>query len=102
MHKERKPNSIIKPEVRDSIRENVSNGMKVADTMKTFKVSQIQIQRIKIEDPNLVRNHKKRTGKFTDEMKTELLHHLDRKSATTLSEMARFLKDQFDLTVVIL
>ena len=99
VHKERKPNSIIKPEVRDLIRDNVANGMKVVDAMKTFKVSRRQIQRIKIEDPNLVRTHKKRTGKFTDEMKTELLHHLDCKSATTLSEMARFLKEKFDLTV---
>ena len=99
VHKEHKPNSIIKPKVQDLIWDNFVNGMKFVDAMKNFKVSQHQIKQIKFEGPNLVRTHKKRAGKFTDDMKTELLHHLDRKSATTLSEMARFLKDRFDLTV---
>ena len=53
-HKERKANAIIKPEVRELIRENVvGNGMKVSEAMKTFKVSRRQIQRIKTEDPSL-------------------------------------------------
>ena len=99
-HKERRPNAIIKPEVRELIRENVvGNGMKVSEAMKTFKVSRRQIQRIKAEDPNLIKTHKKRPGKFTDEMKTELLLQLDNKSSTTLPEMARFLKEKFEVTV---
>ncbi|KNZ49654.1 hypothetical protein VP01_4874g1 [Puccinia sorghi] len=36
---------------------------------------------IKSEDLNLVRTHKKNTGKFHNEMKTELLCHLNHKSA---------------------
>ena len=99
-HKERKANAVIKPEVRELIRENViGNGMKVSEAMKTFKVSRRQIQRIKTEDPSLVKTVKKRPGKFTDEMKTELLHQLEQKSSTTLTELARFIKEKFDVTV---
>ncbi|EFP83471.1 uncharacterized protein PGTG_08657 [Puccinia graminis f. sp. tritici CRL 75-36-700-3] len=99
-HKERKPNAIIKPEVRDLIRENVNGkGMKIGDAMKKFNVSRRQIQRIKGEDPNLIRTHKKRPGKFTDDMKTELLMQLDQKLTTTLAEMAAFIKDRFDVKV---
>ena len=73
--------------------------MKVSDAITTFKVSQRQIQRIKNEDPNLVKTHKKRPGKFTNEMKTELLLQLDHKSATTIPEMAWFLREKFDVSV---
>ena len=99
-HKDRKPNAIIKPEVRELIQENVlGNGMKTVDAMKAFKVSHCQVQRIKAEDPNLVRVHKKRPSKFTDEMKTDLLHQLDQKSSTTLAEMVCFIKERFDVRV---
>ena len=82
------------------IRENViGNGMKVSDAITTFKVSRRQIQRIKNEDPNLVKTHKKSPGKFTDEMKTKVLLQLDHKSATTLLEMAQFLKEKFNVSV---
>ena len=67
--------------------------------MKTFKVSRRQIQRIKTEDPSLVKTVKKRPGKFTDEMKIELLHQLEQKSSTTLTELARFIKEKIDVTV---
>ena len=99
-HKDRKPNAIIKPEVRELIRKNViGNGMKTSEAMKAFKVSRRQVQRIKGEDPNLVKTHKKRRSKFSDEMKTELLHQLDQQSSTTLPEMVHFIKEQFDVTV---
>ena len=64
--------------------------MKVSKAMKTFKVSRRQIQRIKVEDPNLVKTHKRRPSKFINDMKTELLLQLDNKSSTTLPEMAQF------------
>ena len=58
-HKDRKLNAIIKPEVHELIRENViGNGMKTSEAMKTFKVSRQQVQRIKAEEPNLVKTHK--------------------------------------------
>ncbi|KAA1095848.1 hypothetical protein PGTUg99_050033 [Puccinia graminis f. sp. tritici] len=99
-HKERKANAIIKPEVRELIRENVNGkGMKIADAMKTFNVSRRQIQRIKVEDPNQVKTREKRPSKFTDDMKTELLMELDQKSTTTLPEMAKFLLERFDVKV---
>ncbi|EFP89061.1 uncharacterized protein PGTG_14902 [Puccinia graminis f. sp. tritici CRL 75-36-700-3] len=99
-HKERKPNAIIKPEVRDLIRKNVNGkGMKIGDAIKKFNVSRRQIQRIKGEDPNLIRTHKKRPGKFTDDMKTKLLMQLDQKSTTTLVKMVAFIKDRFDVKV---
>ncbi|KAA1086995.1 hypothetical protein PGT21_018924 [Puccinia graminis f. sp. tritici] len=72
---EHKPNAIIKPEICDLIRENVNGkGMKISNAMKTFNVSWCQIQRIKGEDPNLIRTHKKWPGKFTDNMKIEAAH----------------------------
>jgi transposase len=73
--------------------------MKISDAIKTFNVSRRQIQRIKGEDPNLIRTHKKRLGKFTNDMKTELLMQLDQKSTTTLVEMEAFIKDRFDVKV---
>ena len=73
--------------------------MKTANPIKTFKVSRRQVQRIKAEDPDLVKTKKKRPGKFTEEMKTELLHELDQKSTTTLPEMASFIKGKFDVKV---
>ncbi|EFP91880.2 uncharacterized protein PGTG_18074 [Puccinia graminis f. sp. tritici CRL 75-36-700-3] len=99
-HKECKPNAIIKPEVRNLIRENVvGNAMKISDAMQAYKVSQRQIQRIKAEDPNLVKTHKKHPSKFTGEMKTELLFELDTKSTTTLAKMEKFLNERFSLKV---
>jgi len=93
-HKDQKPNAIIKPEVRELIRENViGNGMKTSEAMKAFKVSCRQVQRIKAEDPNLVKTHKKRQSKFSHEMKTKLLHQLDQQSSTTLPEMVHFIKE---------
>ena len=73
--------------------------MSVADAIKTFKVSRRQIQRIKIEDQNTVKVNKKRPGKFTDEMTTAILMQLDQKSTTTLAELARYIKDKFQVTV---
>ncbi|KNE94169.1 hypothetical protein PSTG_12499 [Puccinia striiformis f. sp. tritici PST-78] len=73
--------------------------MKIAEAVETFNVSRHQIQRIKGEDPNRIRIHKKRPGKFTDNMKTELLMQLDQKSTTALVEMAGFIKDKFDVNV---
>ena len=73
--------------------------MKTVDAMKAFKVSRRQVQRIKAEDPNLVRVHKKHPSKFTNEMKTDLLHQLDQKSSTTLAEMVCFIKERFDVRV---
>ena len=73
--------------------------MKIEKAMKAYQVSRRQIQRIKSEDPNLVRTHKPRGSKFTDEMKTDLLIQLDEKSTTTLREMAEFIKNRFDVTV---
>jgi len=73
--------------------------MKVAEAMKAYDVSRRQIQRIKAEDPDLVKTHKRQARKFTEEMKTELLIQLDEKSTTTLVEMARFIKDWFDVSV---
>ena len=43
--------------------------------------------------------HKKCPGKFTEDMKTNLLLHLDEKSTTTLAKMAKFIKDEFDVMV---
>ena len=101
VHKQRKPNAIIKPEVRELIRENViQNGMSVAEATKNFKVSRRQVQRIKSEDPNAVKVNKKRPGKFTEEMKTAILMQLDEKSTTTLVELASFVKDNFDVKVL--
>ena len=55
VHKERKPNAIIKPEIRQLIQENVNaHGMKINDTMKAYHVSRRQIQRIKSKDSSLV------------------------------------------------
>ena len=97
-HKDRKPNAIIKPEVCKLIRENViGNGMKTSEAMKAFKVSRRQVQRIKGEDPNLVKTHKKRRSKFSNEMKTELLHQLDQQSSTTLPKMVHFIQERFDV-----
>ncbi|OAV92987.1 hypothetical protein PTTG_27438 [Puccinia triticina 1-1 BBBD Race 1] len=77
-HKDCKPNSMIKPEVRDLIRQNViGKNMKTVDATKTSNVSRHQVQRIKAEDPNHVKTHKKRTSKFTNNMKTELLLQLE-------------------------
>ena len=74
-HKDQKPNVIIKPEVRELICKNViGNGMKTFKAMKAFKVSRCQVQRIKAEDPNLVKIHKKHQSKFSNDMKTTLLH----------------------------
>ncbi|KNE88793.1 hypothetical protein PSTG_17782, partial [Puccinia striiformis f. sp. tritici PST-78] len=85
-----------KPEVFDLIRENVNGkGMKIAEAVETFNLSWGQIQRIKGKDPNRIRIHKKRPGKFTDNMKTELLMQLDQKSTTTLVEMAAFIKENW-------
>jgi transposase len=99
-HKERKPNAVIKPEVRSLIRENVMmKGMKVSKAMEAFNVSRRQIQRIKAKDPNNVKVQKKRPSKFTDDMKTELLLELDQKSTTTLPEMVAFIEDRFDVKV---
>ncbi|KAA1070844.1 hypothetical protein PGT21_050111 [Puccinia graminis f. sp. tritici] len=99
-HKERKANAIIKPEVRELIRENVNGkGMKIVDAMKAFNVSRRQIQRIKAEDPDQVKTHKKRPSKFTDDMKTELLLELDQKSTTTLPEMVKFIQERFGVKV---
>ncbi|KNF03653.1 hypothetical protein PSTG_03174 [Puccinia striiformis f. sp. tritici PST-78] len=96
-HKERKPNAIIKPEVRELIRKNVvGKDMKTADAMKAFNVSRRQIQRIKAEDPNQVKTCAKRPSKFTEDMKTKL-----QKSTTTLPEMAKFILEQFDVKVLI-
>ena len=89
-HKPRRPNTIIKQEVRELIRENVvGNGMSVSNAMKTFKVSRRQIQCIKVEDPNAVKVNKKRPGKFTNEMTMAVLMQLDEKYTTTLAEMAK-------------
>jgi transposase len=99
-HKERKPNAVIKPEVRSLICENVMmKGMKVSEAMEAFNVSRRQIQRIKAKDPNNVKVQKKRPSKFTDDMKTELLLELDQKSTTTLPEMVAFIEDRFDVKV---
>jgi transposase len=84
-----------KPEVCNLICKNV-NGK----AMKTLNVSRRQIQRIKGEVPNLIRTHKKQPGKFTNNMKTELLMQLDQKLTTTLVEMAAFIKDQFNVKVL--
>ena len=44
-HKQRKPNTIIKPEFQELIGENViQNGISIAKAKKTFKFSQHQIQ----------------------------------------------------------
>ncbi|OAV88044.1 hypothetical protein PTTG_29186 [Puccinia triticina 1-1 BBBD Race 1] len=92
---------MITPEVRELIRNNViGNSMKVVDAEKTFKVSRHQIQCIKAEDPNLVKTQKKRPSKFTDKMKTEILMQLDQQSSTTLPELAKFLKDKFDVKIL--
>jgi len=100
-HKERKPNAVIKPEVRELIRDNVNgNGMKVSEAIKTFKVSRRQIQCIKNEDPNNVKTVQQRPSKFSEEMKTELLHEINQKSSTNLAELAQFLKQRFDVTVL--
>jgi transposase len=100
-HKERKPNTVIKPEVCSLICENVMmKGMKVSEAMEAFNVSRRQIQRIKAEDPNNVKVQKKRPSKFTDDMKTELLLELDQKSTTTLPEMVAFIEDRFDVKVL--
>ncbi|KNZ61166.1 hypothetical protein VP01_1442g4 [Puccinia sorghi] len=65
VHKQRKPNTMIKPEVCNLICENViQNGMSLAQARKMFKVSQCQIQRIKFEDPNAIKVNKK-PGRFT-------------------------------------
>ncbi|KNF05895.1 hypothetical protein PSTG_00889 [Puccinia striiformis f. sp. tritici PST-78] len=69
--------------------------MKIAEAVETFNLSWGQIQRIKGKDPNRIRIHKKRPGKFTDNMKTELLMQLDQKSTTTLVEMAAFIKENW-------
>lgn len=100
-HKERKPNTIIKPKVcRKLIRKNVvGNGMKVSEAMKTFKVLRHQVQRIKNEDPNAVKVNKKQPGKFTNEMKTTVLFQLEQQSTTTLHELQEFLKHQFNVGV---
>ena len=68
--------------------------------MKAYNVLRRQIQRIKAEDPDLVKTPKRRARKFTEEMKTELLIQLDEKSTTTLVEMARFIKDRFNVSVL--
>ena len=73
--------------------------MRVSEAMKTLKVSQQQIQWIKAEDPNLVKTCKRRPGKFTNEIKTELLLQIKNRSLTTLPEMAHFLKDKLDISV---
>ena len=73
--------------------------MKVTEAMKAYDFLRHQIQRIKAEDPDLVKTHKRRASKFTKEMKTKLLIQLDKKSTTTLVEMARFIKDWFDVSV---
>ncbi|KNE89086.1 hypothetical protein PSTG_17455 [Puccinia striiformis f. sp. tritici PST-78] len=77
-HKERKPNAIIKPEVRELIRENiVGKDMKTADVMTAVNVLRRQIQRIKAKDPNQVKTRKKCPSKFTKDLKTELLLGID-------------------------
>ena len=73
--------------------------MRVSNAMKTFKVSWHQIQRIKVEDPSAVKVNKKRPGKFTDEMTMAVLMQLDEKSTTTLAELAKYIKDHFQVTV---
>ncbi|KNF04008.1 hypothetical protein PSTG_02717 [Puccinia striiformis f. sp. tritici PST-78] len=98
--KERKANTIIKPEVHQLIRDNVNGkGRKIADAMKAHNVSQHQIQHIKAEDPDAVTTRKKRPSKFTEDMKTKLLLELDQKSTTTLPEMAKFIHDEFNVKV---
>ncbi|KAI7957563.1 hypothetical protein MJO28_004658 [Puccinia striiformis f. sp. tritici] len=98
---ERKPNTIIKPKVRELIRENVvGKDMKTADAMKAFNVSWRQIQHIKAKDPNQVKARTKHPSKFTEDMKTKLLLELDQKSTTTLPEMAKFILEQFDIKVL--
>ena len=88
-HKEHKPNAVIKPEVCKLIWDNVNgNGMKVSKAIKTFKVPRHQIQRIKNEYPNSVKTVQQRPSKFSEEMKTELLHEINQKSSTTLAELA--------------
>jgi transposase len=100
-HISRKPNAMIKPEVRDSIRQNIlQDGMTVSEAMKVFHVSRRQIQRIKAEDPKAVKPHKKRrVGKITDEMKADLLLELEEKTSSTLKEMTHFVQDRFGVLV---
>ena len=100
MHKECKPNAIIKPEIQQLSCKNLNgNGMKFNDTMKAYNVSWWQIQRIKAEDPNLVSTHRKCRSKFTEQMKTNLLIQLDEKFKTTLHEMVNFIKSPYHVEV---
>ncbi|KNZ55236.1 hypothetical protein VP01_2731g3 [Puccinia sorghi] len=91
--------NLVFPSFQDLIQENFPNGKKGVHAMKNSKLSQSQIPQIKFEDSNLVRTHKAGMVKFTHDMKTELLHQPNQKSATNLLEMASLLKEKFNLTM---
>lgn len=100
LHKYQNPNAIIKPVVCNIIWENfLGNSIKTVDAMKVFKLSHFQFQRIKAEDPNLVRGHKKHPIQLNDEMKTNFIQKPDQKSLKTLAETECFINKWFNFQV---
>lgn len=68
--------------------------------MKTFKVSQLQIQHIKQEDPIIININQKRPDKFTKDIKTPVLIQFNQPSTTHLPKLSKFIKEKkIDLSV---